>query len=219
MLPAHRAEAQVEAEFNAYPYLSESQFDADLTIVTAARFTERLSYFGFVNVGGLFHSGSTRFQTSDQNLRWSITERSPVDLAIQGVIRYGRSNDTFHAGIRWRLNDTIGIKSVLDAIHLDYAVQFFAVRLDQREVRGWQISNSYQLDFPYISDRLYFSGFLDYNIDERVSTGRRNVIISENQLGVRLFRSVHAVAEYRFNEYRSDHKHNVAVGLELKLDW
>ena len=206
--------------FNFYPYLNDVKKDSDFTINTVIPLPSRLSYFSFVNFGGLFHSGSTKFQITEQNLRWQITENSPVDLVIQDTIRNGNDNDTIHIGARFRLSDFEHLKSFFDGIHLNYSFHIFPKRFDQRDVGGWQISHAYQATFPYISNRLYFSGFLDHNInEEKISGIKRDNIVSENQFGFQLFKKVYAVIEFRINEYRKVDTTNFSMGFEIKTNW
>ncbi|MGY8814594.1 MAG: hypothetical protein ACKVHQ_07725, partial [Gammaproteobacteria bacterium] len=188
--------ADAAIAFNFYPHLGDVNSDSDMTINAAAQLPARFSYFSFANFGGLFHAGSLRFQITEQNLRWKISDQSTIDLVIQDTIRKGSDNDTIHVGARWRMSGTDVMKNFFNALHLNYSVHLFPKRFDQRDVGGWQISHAYQITFPYISDRLYFSGFLDYNINELSSTGgKRDNIVSENQFGVRLFKKLYAVAE------------------------
>ena len=134
------------------------------------------------------------------------------------IIR-GRSV-TIHLGVRWRLNATPWLDKMLKAINLTWAVQFFPTRIDQRDVGGWQISHAYQMSFPYISDRLYLSGFFDHNIDESARPGSTlNNVVSETQLGVRLYRQLYAVVEYRINDYRRADNTNFGAGFEIKTSW
>ena len=118
------------------------------------------------------------------------------------------------------MNNTSQLRNFFNKISLVYSLQLFPVRFDQRDLGGWQISHVYTLTFPYISDRLYFSGFFDHNIGEgSADTGRRDNIVSENQFGVRIYKQFYAVLEYRFNEYRRNNKNNLGAGIELKTSW
>jgi hypothetical protein len=212
--------AQAAININVYPQLDDVSTDSDLTINAFVLLPARFSYFSFVNFGGLLHSGSVKFQITEQNLRWKITDKLPLDLVIQDTIRNGHDNDTIHLGARWRLNDTDALKSFFNTIHVNYSVHVFPKRFDQREVGGWQISHAYAITFPYISDRLYFSGFLDHNINEQsITGGKRDNIVSENQFGVRLFKKVYGVVEYRINQYRRSDNTNIGIGVEVKTNW
>ena len=206
--------------FNLYPVLGDVNGDSDFTVNTFSPLPNRFSYFSFINFGGVFHSGNARFQITEQNLRWQLAKGFPLDLVVQDTIRKGANNDTIHIGVRWRLNNTSWLKDFFSSINLVYGIHAFPARFDQRDVGGWQLSHAYTMTFPYISDRLYFSGFLDHNIRESNIPGeKRDNIVSENQFGVRLFKKLHAVAEFRVNEYRRSNTTNFGLGLEVKTAW
>jgi hypothetical protein len=212
--------AQNSVSFNFYPHLGDVNGDSDFTVNAFAPLPQRFSYFGFMNFGGVFHSGDIRFQITEQNLRWQVAEDYPIDIVIQDTIRKGGDNDTIHVGIRWRLNNTSWLNHFFRSINLVYGVHLFPIRFDQRDVGGWQLSHAYIIKFPYISDRLYFSGFLDHNIQEsNIPVIKRDNIVSENQFGVRLFRKLYAVAEFRVNDYRRSDRTNFGMGLEIKTNW
>ncbi len=206
--------------FNFYPYLSDVKTDSDFTINILAPLPARFSYSSFINMSDVLSAGDPNFLLTEQNLIWQVSARLPVDLVAQDIIRKGHDNDTIHLGIRWRLNNTPALASFFRAINLNYAVQIFPTRIDQRDVGGWQISHNYQMTFPYISDRLYLAGFLDHNIDETSRPGiTRDNVVSETQFGVRLYRQLYAVAEYRINDYRRSDNTNVGAGFEIKTSW
>jgi len=73
---------------------------------------------------------------------------------------------------------------------------------------------------PTVSERLYISGFLDqtFNLD-LPDAFPTNPIVSEVQLGVRLFDRFYAVTEYRINQFRRGDEHNLAAGFEYKFRW
>jgi hypothetical protein len=215
-----RANADINMAFNLYPWLSDVNNDSDFTVSTFIPLPSRFSYFSFINIRGVLHSGSPSFIITEQNIRWNVSEKYPIDLVAQDVIRNGHDNDTIHLGVRWRLNNTNQLREFFNKISLVYSLQVFPVRFDQRDLGGWQLSHVYTMTFPYISDRLYFSGFFDHNIGEGSAiTGRRQNIVTENQFGVRLYKQFYAVLEYRFNEYRRNSKNNVGAGIELKTTW
>lgn len=206
--------------FNFYPYLEDVKSDADFTINMLVPLPGRFSYFSFANFSDTISEGDTNFLLTEQNIFWQPMEKLPLDLVAQDIIRRGHGNDTIHFGVRWRLNATPWLDKMLKAINLTWAVQFFPTRIDQRDVGGWQISHAYQMSFPYISDRLYLSGFFDHNIDESSRPGvTRNNVVSETQLGVRLYRQLYAVVEYRINDYRLSDNTNIGAGFEIKSSW
>ena len=221
-LTTHAQEKRRPAQiaFNLYPYLSDVKTDADFTINMLVPLPARFSYFSFANFGDTLSSGDPDFLLTEQNLIWNVSEKLPLDLVAQDIIRRGHDNDTIHLGVRWRLNSTPMLAGFLKAINLNYSVQIFPTRIDQRDVGGWQISHAYQMTFPYISDRLYLGGFLDHNIDETSRPGfTRDNVVSETQFGVRLYRQLYAVVEYRINDYRRSDNTNVGAGLEIKTSW
>jgi len=206
--------------FNSYPVLGDVNSDSDFTVNTFAPLPKRFSYFSFFNFGGVLHTGDARFQITEQNLRWQLAEGNPLDLVVQDTIRKGANNDTIHIGVRWRLNNTSWLNDFFSSVNLIYSIHVFPVRFDQRDVGGWQLSHAYTMTFPYISDRLYFSGFLDHNIREStIPREKRDNIVSENQFGIRIFKKLYAVAEFRVNEYRRSNTTNFGLGLELKTAW
>jgi len=76
------------------------------------------------------------------------------------------------------------------------------------------------MTFPYISERLYLSGFADHTFNENLPTAiPSNPIVAEAQLGYRLIPNTFAIAEYRVNQYRRNNVNNIAVGMEYKKTW
>jgi hypothetical protein len=217
---AAHAGDRIEASlnFNFYPYLSKAKDDTDFTLSTNVTLPAGLSYFSFVNVGGVFHGASKQFLVSEQNLRWRLSPRIPLDATVQALIVRGEGTDNWQVGPRWRLNDTPLVRAFFEAIHASYNVSLF-MRFDSAEGSVRQISHVYQLQFPYLSDRLYLSGFFDHNLHRGDPGGRQQAVITETQLGVRLFGNLYGIAEYRRNDYRASNTDNLAVGLEFRGKW
>jgi len=217
---AQQKRPPAQVAFNFYPYLSDVTSDGDFTVNISSPLPSRFSYFSFINFSDVLSSGDANFLLTEQNLIWEIWDKLPIDLVAQDTIRRGRNNDTIHLGVRWRLNTTPVLGGFFKAINLIYALQIFPTRIDQRDVGGWQLSHTYQMTFPYISDRLYLGGFLDHNIDETTRPGlTRDYVISETQLGVRIYRQLYLVAEYRINDYRRSDNTNFGAGFEIKTRW
>jgi hypothetical protein len=79
------------------------------------------------------------------------------------------------------------------------------------------MEHSFNLKFPYLSDRLYFlGGGIDHTFNQDLPD---NPIVGEAQLGYRLVENLYAVAEYRINEYRRSDVNNLALGVEDKIKW
>jgi hypothetical protein len=213
-------ETKASLGFDFYPYLSNRKDDTEFTLNTSITLPAGLSYFSFVNVGNAFNVERTEFLVSEQNLRWRITERIPLDVAIQAIIVRGDDNDSLQVGPRWRLNDTSMLRPFLKSIHATYSISFFIKRFDSVPGEVRQISHAYSLAFPFISDRLYLSGFVDQNFHRNAPPGKqRRAILTETQLGFRLFKNLYGIAEYRRNEYRASDKDNLAVGFEYRMGW
>jgi hypothetical protein len=205
--------------FNFYPYLSNAKDDTGFTLNTNIALPAGFSYFSFVNIGNAFDLDRAGFLVSEQNLRWRITERIPVDVAIQAILVRGNHNDSLQVGPRWRLNDITVLRPFLEAIHAAYSISFFIKRFDSVPGDVRQISHAYSVGFPYISDRLYLSGFVDQNFHRDVPADKQQrPIVSETQLGIRLLKKLYAIAEYRRNEYRASDKDNLALGFEYRMD-
>ena len=76
------------------------------------------------------------------------------------------------------------------------------------------------MTFPQVSDRLYLSGFIDQSFDETLPAAMpESPIVTEIQLGMRMFDQFYAIAEYRKNQRRVGSENNLAVGIEYKLRW
>jgi hypothetical protein len=215
-----REEMKPSMSFDFYPYLSNTQDDTEFTLTTSVTLPAGWSYFSFVNVGSAFNFERTEFLASEQNLRWQITDRIPLDVAIQAIVIRGGNNDSLQVGPRWRLSDTPVLRSFLKSIHTTYSVSFFVKRFERAPGEVRQISHAYSMAFPFISNRLQLSGFVDQNFHRSAAPGkRRRAILSETQLGFRLFKDIYGIAEYRRNEYRASDKDNLALGFEYRMNW
>ena len=205
---------------NLYPYLNRIKNDTDLTATINAARPGRFSYFSFTNYRGVFSSGDVRFDRTEQNLRWNISENVPIDLNLQAVMFGGDRDDHVQFGIGWRLNDTAFLKSFFDKLNLSYRLTFHLTQFSTAEKNFWQMEHWFRMTFPGISDRLYLSGFLDQTFGlERSDILPRHPIVAEIQLGMRLFDRFYAVTEYRNNDRRSAEPHNAAVGVKYKFRW
>ncbi|WP_204602122.1 hypothetical protein [Paremcibacter congregatus] len=208
-------------DFNAYPYLSDTDNDTIVTINVAAKLENRFSYFSLLNLG---KKSGTEADTvtyyTEQNLRWKITETSPFDLTIQLNFRSGEKNDRHRLGVRWRLNDTPGLVDFFKALHLKYALNLHGIQFDHEAAYVWQMEHAFRMVFPGISDRLYLAGFIDHTFNQDLPEDLpRNPIVAEVQFGVRLVENFFGITEYRINQYRRGETDNLAVGVEYKIVW
>jgi hypothetical protein len=209
--------------FNLYPYMSDVDSDNSLTINAAAQLNHRFSYFSLTNFSNQAGEGEledTENFYTEQNIRWQVSPNSPLDLTLQMNFRSGVDNDRHRLGVRWRLNNTSAIKSVFDAIHLLWSINFHPIQFDNEDSDVWQIEHSFRLTAPYLRDRLYLAGFIDHTFNEDLPSGfPDNPVVSETQLGFRLIENLYVITEYRINQYRRADVNNLAVGIEYKIRW
>ncbi len=204
---------------NLYPKFTDVQTDYDMAIDTLIVVNKRFSYFGYVNLRGVSNSNKFDFNNSEQTFRWAAFNEYPVDLVYQHVLRKGPNNDNNHLGLRWRVSQTSSLQELFKALNFTYSVQLFPAKImDTGNRGGWQISHAFSMNFPYISDRLYLAGFMDQNFNENIGGTRRNTIVTETQLGFRIFKQFFAITEFRTNQYRVGREGNIAIGLEWKLN-
>tara|TARA_R110000868_G_scaffold201909_5_gene449422 strand:- start:7134 stop:7961 length:828 start_codon:yes stop_codon:yes gene_type:complete len=211
------------ASINVYPYLSDVDNDSAVTLVAGTNLTPQFSYFGFVNI---YEQGSDNAQDdrftyfSEHNLRWRPNTESPWELTAQANIRTGNNNNRYRLGARIHLQQLTLLNPFFAAIHLKWAINFHALQFDHDPAHAWQIEHSYSMSFPYLSERLYLSGFIDHAINETMPTDLpNNPVVWETQIGYRLVDKLYLVSEYRINQYRRSDVDNLAVGLEYKFSW
>ncbi len=210
-------------DINIYPLLTDVKNDNFLTVNAAQKFNDRLSYFGFINFGKKQSANSSNTDIiyyTEQNLRWKISDNSPLDLTIQINFRSGADNDRYRLGVRWRLSDTEGISGIFRKLNLSYAINLHGVQFDKEDSYVWQLEHSFRMTFPYISDRLYLAGFMDHTFNQTLPQNfPSSPIVGEAQLGFKIFDNFYAIAEYRINDFRRTEVDNLAVGIEYKSVW
>jgi hypothetical protein len=207
-------------EVSLYPYMNPVKTDTDLSATVTAPLPGRFSYFSFFNVRHVLSAGDVAFDRTEQNLRFSISDTVPIDLNLQAVLVAGDADDHLQLGIGWRLNDTVWLKDFFEKLNLTYRLTFHLTQLSTAEPSFWQMEHNFRMTFPAISDRLYLSGFLDQTFGlEQTGNLPRHPIVTEVQLGLRLFARLYAVTEYRINDYRTAEPHNIGMGFEYKFRW
>ena len=210
-------------DFNFYPYMSDVDNDNVFTVNIFSALPNRFSYFSLTNIGNQAETGefsdTTTFYT-EQNLRWQVTQTSPIDLTIQHNMRSGDDNDRLRLGFRWRLNNTSFLEKAFKSIHLAYSINFHAIQIDDADADIHQMEHVFAMTFPYISDRLYLAGFADHTFGEDLAPGMpSNPVVGEAQLGFRLIDNFYAISEYRVNQYRRSDVNNLGVGIQYKMKW
>lgn len=222
-LSAHAQEGgapKLMVDFSLYPYQHTVKDDVDFTTTINAQLPGRFSYFGYVNTNGVVTDGSSRFVRSEQNLRYSFSEYTPLDFNAQSVLIRGDSNDFYQIGIGWRVHDTPGWQDFFERINLIYRITFQLRQFSVDDNSGWAMEHFFRMTFPNVSDRLYLSGFMDHSLNQAVPANvPSNPIVAEIQLGMRMFDRFYAISEYRINQKRVDDEYNFAVGIEYKFRW
>lgn len=223
---AHAASKNTTTGFidiNTYGYLSDVDTDSVITINTAASLPNRFSYFSltnFINQPGIGELEDTTAYYTEQNIRWQLTNESPLDLTAQFNFRTGQDNDRHRLGFRWRLNDTNYLKDFFSTIYLNWAINIHAYQWDSEHGHVWQIEHTYRMTFPYISNRLYLAGFIDHTFNQDLPENYPlNPAVWETQLGYEMFDNFYATAEYRINQYNRKDVNNLALGIEYLIKW
>jgi hypothetical protein len=210
-------------DFNLYPELTDVDSDSVFTLNTAAKLPNRFSYFSLLNLYNQSSDNSLKETTSyytEQNLRWQVSNDSPLDLTLQMNFRTGNNNDRHRLGVRWRLNNTSYLHDFFQSIHLNYAINFHVIQFDNEDANVWQMEHAFMMKFPYLSERLYLSGFADHTFNQDLPDDfPDSPIVAEMQLGFRLYENLFLISEYRLNQYRRSDVNNLAIGLEYKMIW
>jgi len=210
-------------DVNVYPYLSDVDNDNTITFNIGAKLKNRFSYFSLTNLGNETGEAAladlNTFYT-EQNVRWQISELSPIDLTVQMNFRSGDDNDRHRLGFRWRINDTQIFNSAFKAINLSWSINFHLKQFDSVPENIWQMEHVFRMTFPIFNNRLYLAGFIDHTFNESLPENvPKNPIVGEVQLGYRLIENLFFITEYRVNEYRRSDVNNMAVGLEYLIKW
>jgi hypothetical protein len=207
-------------DFSLYPYQRTVKDDVDFSVTMNATLPGRFSYFGYVNMKGVATSGSTSFARSEQNLRYTMSDKLPLDLSVQGVLAGGGGDDFYQLGFSWRVHDTAVWQDFFARINLIYRMNFYLQRYAVDDAGAWQMEHFFKMTFPNLSDRLYLSGFVDQTFNQDLpDTMPSSPIIAEVQLGMRMFDRFYAISEYRINQRRVGDEENLAIGIEYKVRW
>ncbi len=213
-------------DINVYPYLSDVDNDNTITLNIGAKLNNRFSYFSLTNFGnekGEAELAEINTFYTEQNVRWQISEKSPIDLTLQMNFRSDDDNDRQRLGFRWRINDTQVFNNLFKAINLSWSINFHVKQFDSVPENVWQMEHVFRMTFPAIDKRLYLSGFIDHTFNENneglVGNVPKNPVVGEIQLGYRVIENLFFITEFRVNEYRRSDVNNMAVGLEYLIKW
>ncbi|MDH3747285.1 MAG: hypothetical protein OER97_03685 [Gammaproteobacteria bacterium] len=208
---------KLRMDVSLYPYQRAVDNDVDFTTTINASLPGRFSYFGYVNVRGVVTDGNAVFARSEQNLRYAVSDSLPIDLNFQGVLVRGDGNDFYQLGLGWRVHDTTVWRDFFKRINLVYRITFQVKRFEFDDSDAWQIEHFFRMN---LTKRLYLSGFVDQTFKlDTLGALPSTPIVTEIQLGVRLFDKLYAISEYRRNDFRIGNEENLAAGLEYKFRW
>ena len=194
----------------------DSRGHSEVTINILSNFPKsRIQYFSFVNYTGQEENADLSTYFSEQNLRWRITEKSPLYLHSQLAVRDGQNNDAIRFGFRWVANQQSFLKDLTDKLHLQYALATFVLQYGYSNPYHWftQFEHAYRISL--LNSKAYISGFADQNM--RYNGGQVFVDwVTEHQLGIRIVDEFYAITEYRINEYLIESE-GWGFGLEYKI--
>ena len=207
-------------DFSLYPYQHTVKDDVDFSVTMNSALPGRFSYFGYANMKGIATSGSASFVRSEQNFRYTMSDKLPLDLSLQGVLVGGDGDDFYQLGVSWRVHDTARWRDFFARINLIYRMNFYPKRYSVDDASAWQMEHFFKMTFPKLSDRIYLSGFFDQTFNQNLpDTLPSSPIVTEIQLGMRMFDHFYAIIEYRVNQWRVGDERNLAVGIEYKARW
>lgn len=201
-------------DFNEY---YDTRDFSTFTLNVMANFSDRLQYFSLTNYSSNTSVKDIEGFYAEHHFRWNVCKKLPLDLTQLWVNQSGPSNDNIKYGIRWRLNQTPKIDSLLKKIKLMLFVNFHLVEFAaHRSAAGFtQMEYVYKIDVlpSKLNNRLYISGFADQDLIWGANASLKSIWVTEHQLGIRIIGQLHAVAEYRINEYLPD-KSGWGLGIQ-----
>jgi hypothetical protein len=201
-------------DFNEY---YDTRDFSTFTLNIMANFSSRLQYFSLTNYSSNTNAKDLESFYAEHHLRWNVYKKLPLDLTQLWVNQSGPSNDNVKYGIRWRLNQTPKIDSLFKKINLMFFVNFHLVEFAKhRSPTGFtQMEYVYKIDIlpSKLNNRLYLSGFADQDLIWDSNAAFKSIWVTEHQLGIRIIGGLHAVAEYRINEYIPD-KSGWGLGIQ-----
>ena len=187
-------------------------------------------YYGFVDYDNAYaapHLGEFDRYYGEQNLMWG-PKGWGVDLHAQWAMGGGVDGDipdALRGGVRWRIDSLPAISSWCRKQRILARLTYFPAvyRLGGTQVPGFhsQLSAFYRWEvFPEkIDRRIYVSGWID--VDLFAKGDKHAKLLTEHQLGVRIFGTLYAVAEFRHlyldKLARGGEETGLGVGLEYQI--
>jgi len=202
-------------DFNGY--YDTREFSV-LTVNILAKLPHRLEYFSLTNFQSEPHSSDLKSFYSEQNIRWKINKKIPIDLTYQYVIRHGEENDDHRIGLRWKPSETF--TRFFKKINMSYTINpmFAQFRVNKKSSYMTMIEHVYRIKIlpKILKNKIYLSGFADQNFIYK--NGKIAFEwVTEHQLGIRLIDQFFAIAEYRINTFMPERKQGLGYGLEYKI--
>jgi hypothetical protein len=205
-------------DFNGY--YDTREFSV-MTVNILAKLNHRFQYFSLTNYWGANRSSDLASFYSEQNIRWTIQEKSPVDLTVQYVIRQGDGNNDLRPGIRWRLSSTKGLSGLFKKVNMTYSANpmFFQFRENTPPKYLTIIEHVYRINImpEKLNKRVYLGGFADQNFVFQKNGKLSFQWVSEHQLGVKIAKGLYAIVEYRINDFLPKDNYGLGYGFEFKI--
>ncbi len=198
-----------------------------LTLNTLIFFPYGISYYNVFHLNSLMAVDGGNFDLDnyyhEQDIWWNVYRKVPVDLVFQWQSMSGANNDQARFGFRWRISDTPWIKPFCEKIHLFLTTQVHAFQTDFNPSAGWGFSFEHfwrmQVLPSIFNDRVYIAGYMDHNLDYGGATaGNNSAIVTETQIGVKVYGNLNVIAEYRYSDYDA-RQHGVGFGLEYIVNF
>jgi hypothetical protein len=183
----------------------ETRDHSTFTLNVMANFSARFQNYSLTNYSIGTKSADLNGYHAEQHFRWNTHKMLALDLSKLWTNQSGPSIDNVRYDIRWRINQTPRIDSVLNKINLISFVNFQLVKFAEHSIPKafTQIEYVYKIDIlpSKLNKRLYISGFADKDLQWSTNNSLKPAWATEYQLDVRITGRLHTVTEYRLNEY------------------
>jgi hypothetical protein len=198
----------------SFYYNSNAKTDASLNILLTNK--QRITYFSLLNLYATEHSTDMSNYFTKQYLFYSPFKNIPIEINQVWISSSGNNNDYLRYGFRWNIHKMPRIKSFFEQHHLILFANVQCIQLNNAGKNPFfpEFELIYRW-FPlnkYSKNRIYVAGFFDQCVD-RVEQNTNATLVSEHQLGVRLWDNFYCVGEVRYNEYLAKSL-SLGVGIE-----
>lgn len=181
------------------------------------------SYFSLTNWQGdatgdeFFDYGN---YLTEQNLYYKLGD-SAFDINMQYFSLSGNKNDLLRFGPQVRFEALPWLGKYLKKINAWYHFTYFPLQVDHFDDYAFQLQHVWYMKlFPKtFNDRAYLYGFADQNMLIG-SQNAHNKLVSELQLGYRVWKDLALVTEARWNGFfpKGD-RFGVGVGVQYKVNF